>query len=223
MIILEHPIWKYIRPYVHLGESDRANVDVLDLPDSLRNVALDVRVNCCACGAVISPFRRRVQSERARIVGAPEERRLFYSGTCPSEKNAGCSRTNLAGEHKDLIVKILRFTAVGCTVINIKDAPVDWQTNPRYVYIGRSGNGLFSTLGNPHPLHRTCPLCKVVHLRGEAIAVHRAEAIARYEVDSAYRQEVELLRGNFAVCFCSPLPCHGQVYDELLRGAISWR
>ena len=102
MTVFEHPIWKYVAPYFHVpaGGGARDNVDLLDLPDDLRALALGVVVNCCACGAVIHPFRVRAKSGRARIAGSAEERRLFYASTCASADRPGCCRTNSASEHK---------------------------------------------------------------------------------------------------------------------------
>jgi Domain of unknown function (DUF4326) len=47
----------------------------------------------------------------------------------------------------------------------------------------------------------------------------RAEVIAKYErylCDSPLRQEIGELKGKDLVCWCAPLPCHG---DVLLRYA----
>lgn len=99
MILTDHPIFEYIAPYFHLGDSDRDNLDVLQIPDQLRDIALQTVVCCCACGAVIHPLRTRALSERSRVAGTVE-RRLFYSGTCSSETNPGCSRTIAARDHK---------------------------------------------------------------------------------------------------------------------------
>jgi len=100
MILFEHPIWRYVAPYGKMP-AGRDNLDFLSLPDDLRELALGVVCNCVSCGAVISPMRVRAQSERSRIAGTPTERRLFYAATCPTDKNAGCSRTTAAATHKD--------------------------------------------------------------------------------------------------------------------------
>lgn len=103
MTVFDHPIIKYITPFMHIADGDRGNVDVLQPPDRLRELALGVVVNCAACAAVIHPFRVRAKSERSRVAGQPEERRLFYSGTCSSEQNPGCARTVAAREHKTFV------------------------------------------------------------------------------------------------------------------------
>lgn len=102
MTLFEHPIWPYVLPYAHLA-AGRDNLDFLQLPDQIRELALQVVANCVACGAVIHPMRARQVSERSRIGGTPTERRLFYAATCPSEVNSGCSRTIAAQHHKNFM------------------------------------------------------------------------------------------------------------------------
>lgn len=115
MIIFDHPIWVHVRRYFYVPDNGaRDNVDLLDLPDDLRALALGTVVNCCACEAVISPFRVRAKSLRARVAGTPDERRLFYAGTCASGDNAGCSRTTKASDHKATLLRSLgKFGANG--------------------------------------------------------------------------------------------------------------
>lgn len=99
MTLFEHPIWPYVLPYAHLDDG-RDNIDFLQLPDQIRELALQSVANCPACGAVVHPLRARAMSERSRVAGSPVERRLFYAATCPAEVNAGCSRTIAARNHK---------------------------------------------------------------------------------------------------------------------------
>ena len=99
MTLPEHPIYRYVAPYAKIS-AGRDNVDFLNLPDDLRELALGVVCNCVSCGAVIHPMRTRAKSERSRIAGTATERRLFYAATCPTDKNAGCSRTTAAQQHK---------------------------------------------------------------------------------------------------------------------------
>jgi hypothetical protein len=100
--LFEHPIWQHVRPYAHLSDG-RENLDFLQLPDQLRELALEVEVNCIACGRSIRPMRAREMSERSRVAGTPTERRLFYASTCPSEVDLGCARTKAAKDHKNLV------------------------------------------------------------------------------------------------------------------------
>lgn len=109
MTIFDHPIFWHVLPYFHVGEGREAggrdNVDLLELPDQLRALAVDVIVNCIACGAVISPFRARVKSEKCRVAGSAVERRLFYSGVCASDRS--CSRTRACQQHKDELLGLV--------------------------------------------------------------------------------------------------------------------
>jgi hypothetical protein len=106
MLLFQHPIWSHIRPHAHLS-AGRDNLDFLQLTDELRDLALSVVANCVACGKVIHPLRARAKSERSRIANSDVERRLFYAPTCPTELNAGCSRTRLAQQHKNVMLKAL--------------------------------------------------------------------------------------------------------------------
>lgn len=110
MLLFDHPIWKYIVPYAALDEG-RMNVDFLQLPDDLRELALKVEVNCCACGRPIYPLRARAKSERSRVGHSITERRLFYAPTCPTDIDSGCSRTHEAKQHK--IASVARLLAQG--------------------------------------------------------------------------------------------------------------
>src|SRR6185436_3274507 len=68
-----------------------------------------------------------------------------------------------------------RGEAVITTVINIRDAPPSWRTDPRYVYIGRAGHGLADLYGNPHEIGRLCS-CRRWHVRSQALALFDTEA-----------------------------------------------
>lgn len=116
------------------------------------------------------------------------------------------------------------------TVINIRDAPPGWETNPNYVYVGRPGRGLSGQWGNPHPVDKSCSVCGgVIHTRQEAIAIHRTWALRlagklnKVWEDVAFKKSLETLRGKYLVCFCKKLkvevPCHADVYVELLEGS----
>jgi ribA/ribD-fused uncharacterized protein len=107
VILFDHPIWKHVAPFAKMV-AGRDNVDLLQLPDDLRVLAVDVVCNCVSCGAVIHPLRCRAKSDRSRVAGTAVERRLFYAATCPSEMNPGCSRTTAAQEHKEMVRR--RFT-----------------------------------------------------------------------------------------------------------------
>lgn len=114
MTIFDHPIWPHIAAYakVSLG---RDNIDLLQLPEQLRGLALDAVANCISCGKIIHPLRARVKSGRSRIAGTELERRLFYAPTCPTEIDPGCSRTKAAKDHKAFACSCLQGRIVGVT------------------------------------------------------------------------------------------------------------
>lgn len=86
-------------------------------------------------------------------------------------------------------------------VINIKDAPAGWKTNPDYVYIGRPGKGMKGKWGNPFVLSNDT--------EDERVAMY--EAYRKWTLrDPAYLAEaVTELSGKTLVCFCKPKLCHG--------------
>ena len=102
MILFDHPIWLHLKPYARL-DAGRDNLDLHQLPEKLRELALGVFTNCIACGESIHPLRAREKSQRSRVGGTQVEKRLFYAPTCPTEKNPGCSRTRVARAHKETI------------------------------------------------------------------------------------------------------------------------
>lgn len=107
MTLFELPLWQHLAPYAHV-DSGRGNLDLLQLPDSLRVEALGLMVNCVSCGAPSHPLRSRVLSKRSRISGVATERRLFYAATCSTDANPGCSRTRAAKIHKQWMLAYLK-------------------------------------------------------------------------------------------------------------------
>ena len=71
------------------------------------------------------------------------------------------------------------------------------------VYIGRP-----SLFGNPFVIGRDGD-------RAEVIDRFREYAVDRCYRDPAFRAAVASLHGRWLVCWCAPLPCHGQVLLEL--------
>lgn len=141
MTIFDHPSWKQLRSFARLSEG-RGNVDLLDLPDDLRTLALSVEVNCVACGEPTFCFRARQKSKRARISTTAVERRLFYAATCSSTVNSGCSRSRSAKDAKLAMMRELAerwvskdgttFAAVCEPGITIKNEVKYIETKPFY-------------------------------------------------------------------------------------------
>lgn len=108
-----------------------------------------------------------------------------------------------------LPLEVHRIRRTNVLVINIRDAPKDWSTNPAYVYIGRSNK-----YGNPIKADRACPVCDARHN-------FPSETLACYEVWllRKLRKEPNFLKplvGKILVCFCKPKPCHGNVIIKYL-------
>jgi hypothetical protein len=97
-------------------------------------------------------------------------------------------------------------------VINIKNAPVGWENNPRYVYIGRVGKGQSGYFGNPFKVGRGEP-------RGTTIDKFRKYFLERVKNDTEFKGRVGELHDKILVCFCSPRPCHGDVIAEFMNGS----
>jgi len=106
-------------------------------------------------------------------------------------------------------------------VINSVAAPNGWEHDPRFAYIGRAGRGLSGAYGNAHPIGY-CEICKILHDHYAAIEAFAIEARTKFASDPVYREHVEKIRGRYLVCFCKKpkveVPCHGDIYVELLHG-----
>jgi hypothetical protein len=84
------------------------------------------------------------------------------------------------------------------TVINIKNAPVDWQFNSKYVFIGRPGKW-----GNRFKI---------------GVDGNRADVIRKHKESLTIMDKKEIkqkLAGKILVCFCKPLDCHGDTLAEI--------
>lgn len=103
--VFDLPIWPDLLPYARISPR-RDNLDLLQLPDDLRQRAQALELPCVACAALCHVFRARVKSGRSRIAGQVEERRLFYAATCPSSVNTGCARSRAAKEHKRAVCRL---------------------------------------------------------------------------------------------------------------------
>lgn len=91
----------------------------------------------------------------------------------------------------------------------------DYRGHGPTAYIGRP-----SLYGNPHPLGRTCPICRVWHTREQAIARFRRDWYSdRYA--GIREQAARELRDHVLLCFCKPNDCHGDVIAEWLNNLPS--
>jgi hypothetical protein len=90
------------------------------------------------------------------------------------------------------------------TVINMKDAPIGWKQDPRFVYIGRRHYAEqlpCSKWCNPLQLRTREPQEREDNLR---------QFRENFEI-STLRQRVGELKGKALVCYCAPKPCHGDI------------
>jgi hypothetical protein len=90
-------------------------------------------------------------------------------------------------------------------VINIKAAPSGWENDPQYVYIGRAGHGFTGEWGNPFN----------TGTREDKLRRYEAWMRERLETELTLPRRIAALRGKTLVCFCAPLPCHGDVLARL--------
>lgn len=82
------------------------------------------------------------------------------------------------------------------TLINLRT----YRGPKDYVLIDRR-----TIYGNKNQITPTCS-------RKQAVEKFRTQFDARILTNPSYRQEVEKLRGKKIACWCTPLPCHGDVY-----------
>ena len=98
------------------------------------------------------------------------------------------------------------------TVIHIKNAPKGWEDNFDYVYIGRKRKGKdeYGYFGNPFFL-------KSESDRKKVIEQYKEYFYDRIERDDLFKVQIDNLKNKTLVCYCSPLPCHGDVIAEWLN------
>ena len=85
-------------------------------------------------------------------------------------------------------------------VVNISTLDDGWLSDPSYVYIGRP-----SPWGNPAKI--------TAHSRQQCISMFED-----YARSSAFiQQNIGSLSGKLLVCYCKPLPCHGDILVKLFN------
>lgn len=89
-------------------------------------------------------------------------------------------------------------------VINIKDAPIGWEDDPNYVYIGRGGRGHDGYFGNPYNIQSG-------RKRGSTLKKYKIYLQRKITMDREFEQRLRDLKGKTLVCFCHPKPCHGEI------------
>lgn len=100
-------------------------------------------------------------------------------------------------------------------VIHIRQS----SKSPNEVYIGRPGKGQSGLFGNPVVIGQSCPICKEVHGdRGATLPCYEQYLLNRLANDTSFAEAFWKLKNKTLVCFCSPLPCHGNVMAKVLDG-----
>ena len=101
MHLLFHPEW----PLIMIFAKARKNrgIDFPKMPQDIKALAVIIVMPCVSCESLIHPIRerkpRRTNDRRQAHIGA-----VFYSGTCCSKVNPGCSRTSAASADIDLML-----------------------------------------------------------------------------------------------------------------------
>lgn len=86
------------------------------------------------------------------------------------------------------------------------------------VYIGRP-----SVYGNPFShIPSFYPDVTVVDTREESIARYREYFYERIKTDPIFKMQVHELKGKDLICFCAPLPCHGDIILDYLSRFEEW-
>jgi hypothetical protein len=93
--VLGHPLFAELRPYFKVERcagdgwaKPRVRLEIRRLPPELYARALEMRMACVACGAIISPVRqRRAPKRRGESTGG-----LYFAPCCPLSQRIGCSR-----------------------------------------------------------------------------------------------------------------------------------
>lgn len=83
--------------------------------------------------------------------------------------------------------------------LSFKKFVVHWKKKPFDVYIGHP-----SKWGNPYTNRKIS--------REEKIQLHREYILSNSELINEIKQE---LKGKILGCWCSPMPCHGDILAEI--------
>lgn len=70
-----------------------------------------------------------------------------------------------------------------------------------------------SIFGNPFPITKTCT-------REQCIKLYKYWFNEMIETSPSFKDEVKKLKGKTLICWCTPLPCHGNVIIEYLESEI---
>lgn len=118
---------------------------------------------------------------------------------------------------------------VGNSYTSRRDADINLYCGRQSSFKGKAAAGLTNAkLGNQHTVGTICPVCNVVHPRGEAIRAYAADLAkadpAGYLCRSLRRMAERLNEGKSIklFCFCSPEACHCDVIAREVRIRAKW-
>lgn len=95
-------------------------------------------------------------------------------------------------------------------VININNAPKGWETDPRYVYIGRPGHSLDGKWGNPFKMESE-------ENRAEVLIKYTNWLVNEIKENYKFTWKIAKLADKTLVCFCAPKPCHGDILSAFAK------
>ena len=132
----------------------------------------------------------------------------------PAEK----PRLKPALKRVGVVVKRYKPKATGCMPNLLRTSPLRQQILNRRNY-GASDPAWYS---NAVPITRKTPFGNPFEIgkhgdRAEVIEKFRHYFYHRIKTDEQFKKDVLQLRGKHLLCWCAPLPCHGEVIREWLE------
>ena len=105
-------------------------------------------------------------------------------------------------------------------VVNVRNLTAGWQTDQRYVYIGRPGGNSNQHFGNPFTHKPGTKASVVVGSRQEAVQAFDdwLDGTKWQHVEPARRlwilSHLHIIKNKNPVCWCAPKACHGDVPER---------
>jgi hypothetical protein len=94
----------------------------------------------------------------------------------------------------------------------------EWENDPQYAYVGRTGHGHDGYFGNPYRQGAKCLRCGSVHHGvGQTLVCYAEYLRERVNQDAEFRRRVKELHGKTLVCFCAPKTCHANLLEIMAK------
>lgn len=105
------------------------------------------------------------------------------------------------------------------TIINIRNAPKNWKSDSKYVYIGRRFNrGNYelsaSKFGNRFIVGKD-------GIRGECVKKFENDIL--YDNLRLFNQVIQELQDKILICWCKPASCHGDILAAIANGQLKFK